>query len=99
MMSFEEAQKWGQKRAAEEKELKERMSKIRNEELRKKGVDVDNKESIKCKYEHPSMPESGTMIVLFVIGYVVCLLFKGWWVGWIALTVLLGKYVSRHDND
>ena len=98
MMSFEEAQEWGKKRRAEEAARNARLANIRNEELRKIGVDPNAQQS-KCQYEHPCMPSSGAMTILFIAGYIGCFLFKSWWVGWIVLTILLGKYISRHDND
>ena len=99
MMSFEEAQEWGKKRRAEEAARREMLSNIRNEELCQMGVRPTVQGSDKPQYEHPCMPSSGAMAVLFILGYLGCLFFNGWWVGWIMLTVLLGKYLSRHDND
>ena len=99
MMSFEEAQEWGRRREEEKKVLRQRQEQIHREELKKMNVDLDTQKPIKLKYEHPSMPGNGMMAVLFIIGYIVCLLFKDWWIGWIVLTIALGKYLGRHDND
>lgn len=99
MMSLEEAQDLGKKRIEEEQALYNRRVQIRNEELKKMGVNPNAQLNPSEKYEHPSMPGSGMMAVLFIIGYVVCFMFKPWWLGFIVMTILLGKYVSRHDND
>lgn len=97
MMSFEECQEMGRQIRKNREESEARIRKAEEERLCKLGVTPGQTPT--PKYEHPSMPDGGMMTVLFIAGYVVCLLFKEWWVGWIALTIALGKYLGRHDND
>ena len=97
MMSFEECQEMGRQIRKNYEESEARIRQAEADRLKKLGIAPMPVN--KPKYEHPSMPDDGLVIILFIIGYIACLLFKGWWVGWIALSAALGKFLSRHDND
>lgn len=99
MMSFEECQEMGRKIREEERKRNERMAKIRDDELRKIGIDSNVQKSIEPKYDHPSMPEDGFVTVLYIVGMVTSLLFKDFWIPWVILTIVYGKFITRHDND
>ena len=99
MMSFEECQEWGRKRREEEQALRERQKQIHEEELRKMGIDPNSLKTPRPQYEHPATPEKGIVVLLFIAGYVLSFLFKPWWLGVTVMTILLCKYVTRHDND
>ena len=97
MLSFEQYQEIGRQARKNYKESEDRIKKAEEERLRRLGISV--KEPPKQQYEHPAMLDGWMMAVLFIAGYVFCLMFKGWWVGWIVLTAALGHYLGRHDND
>ena len=99
MVDFEECQEWGRQRQQEKEELRKRMTKIRDDELRKKGIDPDAYKNIKPKYDHPGTPDDGLVTVLYVAGMVGSLIFKDFWIPWLMLTIAYGKFVTRHDND
>ena len=99
MMSFEECQEWGRKRQQEKEELNTRMSKIRDDELRKNGIDPEAYKNIKPKYDHPSMPEDGFVTFLYIAAMIGSLIFKDFWIVWMGLTAAYGKFITRHDND
>ena len=99
MMSFKECQEWGKKRIADEEELNKRMTKIRNDELRRRGINPDDQKTIKPKYDHPSMPEDGFVTFLYIVGMIGSLIFKDFWIPWIILTIVYGNFISRHDNN
>ena len=99
MMSFEEAQAMGKRIREEEQRRFEMRKKIRDDELRKMGINPDVNKFIKPKYDHPSTPDDGFVTVLYVIGMVGSLIFKDFWIVWILLTIGYGKFITRHDND
>jgi hypothetical protein len=99
MMSFEECQEWGKKVKEEKEELNKKMVRIRENELRKMGINPDNQRVIKQKYDHPSMPEDGAVTFLYLVCMIGSLIFKDFWIPWFILTVLYGKFITRHDND
>ena len=99
MMSFEECQAWGKKRREEKAALEAKCAEIRKQEMIKQGINPDSQNTPAPKYEHPAMPGQVMMTILFIVGYIGSFIFKDWWIPWIILTVLLGKYLSRHDND
>lgn len=99
MMSFEECQEMGRRIREEERQRNERMAKIRDDELRKKGINPDAQKNIKPKYDHPSMPEDGFVTFLYIAAMIGSLIFKDFWIAWIALSIAYGKFITRHDND
>ncbi len=99
MSSFNQYQEIGRKIKEEEKKRHTELERIRNEELKKRGVNPDMQECEKPKYDHPCTPEDGVVIVLYIIAMAASLLFKDFWIAWIALTVAFGKFITRHDND
>lgn len=99
MMDFKECQEWGKRRRDEKENLRKRQEQIRKDELKKMGIDPNNQPSIKPKYDHPSMPEDGFITVLYVVGMIASMIFNDFWIAWIALTILYGNFISRHDND
>ena len=98
MMSFEECQEWGKRLTEEKKQRKELMIKIHEEELIKKGINPNIQTTQKPKYDHPGTPDDGFVILLYIIGMVVSLLFKEFWLMWIALTLAFVKFITRHEN-
>ena len=98
MMSFEEAQAMGKRIREEQQRNFEIRKKIRDDELRKQGINPDV-QIIKPKYDHPSTPENGFVTVLYIVGMVASLLFKDFLIPWIGLTILYSKFITRHDND
>ena len=99
MISFEECQEIGRKNREEKEALNKKMAEIRNVELRKMGVNPDNQKNVKPKYDHPSMPDDGLVLILYIVSMAASLIFKDFWIAWIVLTIAYGKFVSRHDND
>ena len=99
MISLEECQAIGEKNREEERKRNENMAKIRNDELRRLGVNVDAQPSVKPQYDHPSMPEDGFVTVLYIVGMIASLIFKDFWIPWLILTAGYGKFISRRDND
>ena len=102
-MSFEECQEWGRRMRAEKEAFAKKQMEIRNNELRKKGIDPDTIKPIRNKqpheYDHPSTPDDGFVTFLYIIAMVGSLIFKDFWVLWILLSVAYGKFITRHDND
>ena len=99
MMSFEECQELGRKMKTEKEELNKKMSQIRNDELRKMGINPDDKKTAKPKYDHPSMPEDGMITFLYIVFMIASLIFNDFWIPWVILTIAYGKFITRHDND
>lgn len=99
MMSFEECQELGRKMKAEKEELNKKMSQIRDGELRKMGINPDDKKIVQPKYDHPSMPEDGLITFLYIVLMITSLIFNDFWIPWIILTITYGKFITRHDND
>ena len=99
MISVKEAQEMGKKIKEEEDKRHKKMAQIRDNELRKMGVDPKAKDNIKPKYDHPSMPDDGFATVLYIVGMVASLIFKDFWIPWIILTVVYEKFLTRHNND
>lgn len=99
MLSFEQCQEMGRKIREEEKQRNEELARIRNEELKKMGVNPDVQKHEKTKYDHPCMPEDGTVIILYIVAMAASLIFKDFWILWIALTAAFGKFITRHDKD
>ena len=99
MMSFEEAQAMGKRIREEEQRRFEMRKKIRDDELRKMGINPDTQKFIKPKHDHPGTPEDGFVAILYIIGMVGSLIFKDFWIAWIILTICYGKFITRHDND
>lgn len=103
MMSFEECQEWGKRMRAERAEFEKKQMEIRNNELRKQGVDLDTIKPIKNKqpweYDHPSTPDDGFVTFLYIIAMIGSLIFKDFLVLWVMLSVTYGKFITRHNND
>jgi hypothetical protein len=99
MMSFEECQEMGRKIREERAMMDAKCKEICRQQRIKQGLPPDLPQAPTPKYEHMAMPGEGIVIVLFIVGYLGSLIFKNWWIAWIILTVLLGKFITRHDND
>lgn len=99
MMSLEECQKWGKKIREEKESLLIQNEKIHHEELIKKGINPDLQKSVESKQDHPLAPSDSVATVLYITGMIGCLIFKDFWIPWIILTILYGKFITRHDND
>lgn len=99
MMSFEEAQELGKRIRAEKEKRYKIMEQVHQEELRKMGINPDTQKFTKPKYDHPNTLEDEFVTVLYVIGMVGSLIFKDFWIPWFILTIVYGKFITRHDND
>lgn len=99
MLSFEQYQEISRKIREEEQKRQERLELIRKEELRKRGVDPDLQPPIKPKYDHPCTPDDGFITTLYIVGMIASLIFKGFWILWIVLTIFYVKFITRHNND
>ena len=99
MMSFEECQEWGRKMREEEEKRKTEIERIRQEELKKIGINPNTQKCSQPKYDHPCTPDDRFVTILYVIGMIGSLMFKQWYIAWFALTVWYGMFITRHDND
>ena len=99
MLSFEEYQKMGRKAEEEKKARQEYLSNIHNEKLKTIGINPSLQNSNKPKYDHPSTPDDSLVTILYIAAMAVSMLFKGFVVLWIVLTLLYVNFISRHDND
>ena len=99
MMSFEEAQAMGKSIREEQERIKKMMDETRKSELKKQGIDPDAWKPIKPRYDHPSTPDDGFVTVLYIVGMVASLIFKDFLIAWIGLSILYGKFITRHNND
>lgn len=99
MLSFEQYQEIGKQVRAEEAKIKAMQAKVREEELRKRGVNPNQQITEKPKYDHPCMPEDGFITVLYILAMIASLIFKQFWIAWIGLTIAYVKFITRHDND
>ena len=99
MLSFEKYQEIGKKIRESEERRQERLEYIRKDELRKRGIDPDVRQPSKTRYDHPCTPDDGFVTILYIVGMVGSLIFKDFWMLWIALTVGYVKFITRHDRD
>lgn len=99
MMSFEECQEWGRKIREEREELNRKNKIIRQEELRKMGIDINTQKSPPPKYDHPCTPDDGFITILYIVGMIASFIFTQWYVAWFGLTIAYVKFITRHDND
>jgi hypothetical protein len=103
MMSFEECQEWGRRMRAEKEAFEKKQMEIRNNELRKQGIDPSTMKPIASKkpheYDHPSMPDDGFVTFSYIIGMIASLIFTQWYIAWFGLTIAYSKFITRHDND
>lgn len=103
MMSFEECQEWGRRMREEKENLRKRQEEIHRNELIKQGIDPDTiKPTPQRKpheYDHPSTPDDGLVTVLYIVGMIASLIFNDFWIPWFILTIVYGKFITRHDND
>ena len=99
MLSIEEYQKIGKQNREEEIKRKEFLAKIREDELKQKGIIPNTQASARPKYDHPCMPDDGFVTVLYIIGMIASLIFTQWYVAWFGLSVAYFKFITRHDND
>lgn len=99
MMSFEECQEWGKKMREERAALEYKNEQIRQDRLRKMGIDPNAIQTEKPKYDHPCMPDDGFVTILYIIGMVASLIFTQWYIAWFGLTIAYIKFITRHDND
>ena len=99
MMSFEECQEWSRKRREEKAALEAKCREIGRQERIQRGLSPERPQVPKEKWDHPCMPDDGFVTFLYVLGMIVCLMFNQWYIGWFALTVWYGMFISRHNND
>ena len=86
MMSFEECQEWGRKRRQEEEELKNRMEKIHQNELRKQGIDP-NAYKTEQKYYHPNTLDKSEALFWYVLIMIFGSIFSARILIWIIATI------------
>jgi hypothetical protein len=72
---------------------------VRNNELKKTGIKLDDQKASEPKHEHVGMPEDGFVTLLYIAAMIASLIFKEFWLIWIALSAAYGKFITRHDND
>ena len=99
MISFEEAQAMGKRIREEEERIKKMLDETRKSELRKQGIDPDAWKPVKPRHDHPSTPDDGFITALYIAGMVGSLIFNDFWAGWILLTILYVKFITRHNKD
>lgn len=87
MMDFKECQEWGERRRKEQAELDAKIEQIRREEMRKRGIDPDQNKTEPPKYCNPNAIPKGPALFITIAGMLFCLIFKNWYLGWIALFI------------
>ena len=98
MLSIEKYQEIARQNREEEKQRKEFLAKVREDELRKMGVNPNTQTQTQPKYDHPGMPDDCFVTLLYVIGMIASLIFNQWYIAWFGLTIVYGNFLTRHDN-
>ena len=98
MISFEECQKIGNKNREEEKKRKEKISAIRNERLRRDGINLNIQKNENPKYDSPYALENSGATVLWLVISIGALIFNGGWILSIIVTIIWFNYITRHMN-
>ena len=65
MMSFEETQKWGKRMRQEKEELENKMDKIHQAELRKKGINP-NQPHVEEKFYSPNTLDKSEARIIYI---------------------------------
>ena len=81
-----------------EEERENNQKKWRNDYLKSIGVNPDANHTEE-KHDRIGTPENSIVTILYIIGMVVSLMFKDFWIAWIGLTAAYGKFITRHDNN
>lgn len=96
MISFEECQEMGRKRKEEEEKRNAEIERIREERLKRSGVNPDVYKQEKPQYDSPYALENSTATVLWIIVAVGGLIFNGGWILSIIATIVWLNYITRH---
>ena len=99
MLSFEEYQEMGRQARERERQRQDLLEQVRREELKKRGINLDEQTPMKLRYDHPCTPDDGFVTVLYIIGMIVSLIFKDFLMLWFVLTIGYVKFITRHYND
>ena len=51
------------------------------------------------KYDHPSTPDDGFVIILYIVCMVASMIFKDFLMIWAVLTIAFVKFITRHKED
>ena len=98
MLSWEEQMEMAKQTRKFKKEVKEMQVKVRNEELKKQGINLDVQKYETSKYDSPYALEKGAATVLWLIIAVGGLIFNDGWILSIIATVVWFNYITRHIN-
>ena len=99
MFSIEEYQELGKQMREQRRKDQEYIESVRRSELSKRGIDLNTQNISKPQWDHPCTPSDGFGTVLYIASMIGSLIFKQWYLGWIVLTILYIKFITRHNND
>lgn len=102
-LSFEDHMEIAKKTRENLKKWNEKQEQTRIEELKKKGIQVNNTQNNQNDFfgdcDHPNTLENGSATVLWLVVAIGALIFKGGWVLSIIATFVWFNFITRHKNN